>query len=253
MPIGSTIRLHSVYAREEISKELSEKLTEVLTALIEIFALSRKAIKDGRLLKFAKNVLLGNDDAVQQAVGRLAKLTEGEDRLVGADTLTEAKRIGRTVDGVSMIVKETNVTVREMGMTVSHVDIGVTELNEKVTNIMLTMDESKAEAKEERDKKHQDGIKRTLRPSVSAQDWYDKINKTRVPGTGDWVRDEGLFKSWVGKVFPALWVSGTPGAGKSYLSSNIITYLREQNPQGTQHPAPFTHFSCVLFFQGRQS
>ncbi|KAI9763739.1 MAG: hypothetical protein M1840_009136 [Geoglossum simile] len=239
-----TTRLR-VYAREEISKELSEKLTEVLTALIEIFALSRKAIKEGRIFKFAKNVFLGNDDGVQQAVGRLAKLTEGEDRLVGADTLTEAKRIGRTVDGVSMTVKETNVTVRGMGMTVSHVDIGVTELNEKVTNMMLTMDESKAEVKEERDKKHQDSIKKTLRPSVSAQDWYDKINKTRVPGTGDWVRDEGLFKSWVGRAFPVLWVSGTPGAGKSYLSSNIITYLREQYPQGTQHPS---HTSVAYYF-----
>ncbi|KAI9769862.1 MAG: hypothetical protein M1839_003581 [Geoglossum umbratile] len=239
-----TTRL-SIYAREEISKELSEKLTEVLAALIEAFALSRKAIKEGRMLKFAKNVLLGNDDRVTEAVGKLANLTESEDRLVGADTLTEAKRTGRIVDGVSMTVRQTNVSVREMGMTVSHVDIGVTELNEKVTNIMLAMDESKAVAKEEKDKKHQDNVKKVLQPSVRAQDWYDKINKSRVPGTGDWVRDEGLFKSWVDKTFPVLWISGTPGAGKSYLSSNIITFLREQHPQSIQHPS---HTSVAYYF-----
>ncbi|KAH0543160.1 hypothetical protein FGG08_002505 [Glutinoglossum americanum] len=235
----------SVYAREQISGELSEKLTVVLTTLIEIFALSRRAIKEVRTLKFARNILLRNNDKIREAVSKLAKLTESEDRLVGAETWIESKRIRRTVDGMAMSVKQSNITVQEMGLTVGHVDIGVTELNEKVTNIMLTIDESKAEAKEEKDKERQGSIKKTLRPSVSAQDWYDKISKTRVPGTGDWVRGEGLFKSWVDKVFPVLWISGTPGAGKSYLSSNVITFLRGQHPQGIQHPS---HTSVAYFF-----
>jgi hypothetical protein len=213
----------------------------VLITLIEIFALSSKAIKEGRILKFAKNVLLGSNDKIQGAVDKLSKLTSSEDSLVGAETLTEAKRTGRKVDGVSMTVGAINVTIQEMGMTVDHVDIGVSELNDKVTNIMHAMDE----VQEEKDKKYQDSIKKTLRPSVSAQDWYDKINKSRVPGTGDWIRDEGLFRSWFGKAFPVLWISGTPGAGKSYLSSNIITFLREQHPQGIQHPS---HTSVAYYF-----
>ncbi|KAH0559339.1 hypothetical protein GP486_004147 [Trichoglossum hirsutum] len=239
-----TTRL-SIYAREQISRELSEKLTEVLITLIEIFALSRNAIKEVRTLKFARNILLGNDSKIREAVDKLAKLTESEDRLVSAETWFETKKTRLTVDDVAMTVKETNITVQEVGAVVDYVDIGVAELSEKVTNMMLTMDESKAEAKEDKDKKRQEGIKKVLQPSVSAQDWYDKINKTRVPGTGDWVRNESLFKSWVDRGFPVLWISGTPGAGKSYLSSNVITFLREQHPQGIQHPS---RISVAYFF-----
>ncbi|CEJ61519.1 hypothetical protein PMG11_10050 [Penicillium brasilianum] len=61
---------------------------------------------------------------------------------------------------------------------------------------------------------------------------YQYIGKLRVPGTGDWVRNEPLFRAWVEKNDnPLLWVSGTPGCGKSFIAQNIIAYLRERFPQ----------------------
>jgi hypothetical protein len=239
-----TVRL-CVYSREQISKELSGQLSDILVTLIEIFALSRKAIKGGRFLKFARNVLVGSDDKIQAAVGKLAKLTATEDRLVGAETLTETKRTGRAVDDVAVTVISTNITVQETGVTVGQMSLEVIELNEKVGNLVLAINETKDEAKAEQDKGHQDIVKRVLQPSVTAQDWYDKINKSRVPGTGDWIRGEDFFKSWIEKDIPVLWVSGNPGAGKSYLSSNIISFLRDQHPQGVQHPS---HVSVGYFF-----
>jgi hypothetical protein len=239
-----TVRL-CVYSREQFSKELSGQLSDILVTLIEIFALSRKAIKGGRFLKFARNVLVGSDDKIHAAVGKLAKLTATEDRLVGAETLTETKRTGRAVDDVAVTVISTNITVQETGVTVGQMSLEVIELNEKVGNLVLAINETKDEAKAEQDKGHQDIVKRVLQPSVTAQDWYDKINKSRVPGTGDWIRGEDFFKSWIEKDIPVLWVSGNPGAGKSYLSSNIISFLRDQHPQGVQHPS---HVSVGYFF-----
>lgn len=219
---------------------MSSQLSEVLVTLIEIFALSRKAIKGGRLLKLARNVLVGSEDKIQAAVAKLAKLTETESRLVGAETLTEAKRTGRSVNDIAVTVTATNVIVQETGVTVGQMSLEVTEMK----NLMLAMDEFKNEAKTEQEKGHQT-VKQILRPSVTAQDWYDKISKSRVPGTGDWIRGEDFFQAWIEKNIPVLWVSGNPGAGKSYLSSNIISFLRDQHPQGVQHPS---HVSVGYFF-----
>lgn len=61
-----TVRL-TVYNREDLSHELREKLTEILTTVIEILARSTKVIKEGvlnRLKLFGKNLLLGNDTAM---------------------------------------------------------------------------------------------------------------------------------------------------------------------------------------------
>lgn len=233
-----------VYNREQISEELSAQLGEVLVTLIEIFALSRKAIKSGRFIKYAKNVI-GSDDQIQTAVKKLAKLTESEGHLVGAETWTETKRTGRAVNDVAVTLTATNVTVQETGLTVKQMDLNITQINEKMENLMHAVNETRNEGKVDQDMSNQNKVKRILRPSVTAQDWYDKINKSRVPGTGDWIRGENFFQAWIEKSIPVLWVSGNPGAGKSYLSSNIISFLRDQHPQGVQHPS---HVSVGYFF-----
>lgn len=234
----------SVYNKEQISDELSAQLGGVLVTLIEIFALSRKSIKSGRVLKYARNVI-GSDDQIQAAVNKLAKLTEMEGRLVGAETWTETKRTGRAVNDAAVTLTATNIRVQETGVTVGQMSLNILEINKKMENLMHALNETRKEARIEQDMSNQKNVRRVLQPSVTAQDWYDKINKSRVPGTGDWIRGENFFRAWIAKNIPVLWVSGNPGAGKSYLSSNIISFLRDQHPQGVQHPS---HVSVGYFF-----
>jgi predicted PilT family ATPase len=173
------------------------------------------------------------DTKVQEAVAKLAKLTESEDRLVGAETLTEVKKVGGTLDTVSMTVTSTSVAVDQISGDMSKVSVGVSQLTQKIDAFMVVSEESATDSKEARGKTHQDHSRKVLQPSVSALDWYDKINKTRVPSTGDWIREESLFQSWLNREMPILWIAGNPGAGKSYIASNIISFLREQYPQGS--------------------
>ena len=77
------------------------------------------------------------------------------------------------------------------------------------------------------------------------EDMFDDINKRRVDGTGNWIRTDALFEKWVSRTSPVLYVSGIPGSGKSFLSSNVISYLREKHPQGVQDPS---HVSIGYFF-----
>ncbi|OAL71045.1 hypothetical protein A7D00_4707 [Trichophyton violaceum] len=229
-----TVRLR-IYNRELISNELSKHLSDILVVLIEVFALSRKAIKGGRFLKFARNVLIGNDDKIQEAVGRLAKLTETEHRLVGAETLTETKKTSRAVDDVAITLAATTLTVDKTSHSVSQISLEVTDMNQKLNNLLHETASSNEMSKAEQDRNHQDFIKGALEPSVSAYDWYDKINKSRVKDTGDWIRNEPFFISWAEKKIPILRVSGNPGAGKSYLASNMISYLTGEYPQLVHH------------------
>ncbi|KOS47943.1 hypothetical protein ACN38_g1059 [Penicillium nordicum] len=75
-------------------------------------------------------------------------------------------------------------------------------------------------------------IKGILQPSVHPLDTYQNIAKRRVPGTGDWVRNELLFQTWVETDdTPLLWVSGSPGCGKSFIAENVISYVQELFPQ----------------------
>ncbi|PKX90549.1 NACHT and TPR domain protein [Aspergillus novofumigatus IBT 16806] len=240
-----TIRLKA-YGQERISEDLSDKLSDILTTLVEIFALSTKAIKRGRLLKFTRNILLGTDDAIKEAVGKLDKLTKVEASLVGAETLVEAKRTGRVVDTVQTTVTSTNVTVQETGKAVNQMTVQVTEVHEMLGNLLIATNGKDANHGDSA-KSQRDLVRKILQPSAtdSAQDWYDKISKARVPGTGDWVKHEDVFQGWLHRELPVMFISGNPGAGKSYLSSSIITFLKDQYPQGVQHSS---HVSIAYFF-----
>lgn len=226
-----------VHSREQISESLSAKLADILATLIDIFALSRKEIKSGRVRSFVKIMSAGTNPKIGDAIAKLARLTAGEDRLVGAETLAEVKQSGRTLDTVSTTVNSTHIAVTQISGDISQVSVDVSQLNEKFEAFMVASHESAADIKDPKSKSFQERIKAVLRPSVSALDWYDKINKTRVPGTGNWIREEAVFQSWINKERPFLWIAGNPGAGKSYIASNIISFLREQYPQGICRPS----------------
>jgi tetratricopeptide (TPR) repeat protein len=211
---------------------LSDKLSDIIVTLIEIFALSLKTIRRGRLLKFTRNIFLGNNDAILAAMERLDKLTRVEAHLVGAETLTESKRTGRIVDGMSATVNTINTTVMETGITVNQMGAQVQEVQELLGKLVISTNEQDQEAL-------QGLVNQVLRPSKidSAQEWFDKIHKARVPGTGDWVRREDVFQSWIDQETPIILMSGNPGAGKSFLATNIISFLLEQFPSGPQRRA----------------
>jgi tetratricopeptide (TPR) repeat protein len=166
---------------------------------------------------------------------RLDKLTRVEANLVGAETLTESKRTGRVVDGISVAVNATNATVMETGMTVNQMSAQVHEVQELLGKLFVSANEEKQETGEGQEAL-QGLVNQVLRPSKidSAQEWFDKIHKARVPGTGDWVRGEDVFQSWINKETPIIFLSGNPGAGKSFLATNIISFLLEQFSPGHQ-------------------
>lgn len=76
-------------------------------------------------------------------------------------------------------------------------------------------------------------------------DRYDDIVKKMAAGTGDWILHEFEFTAWLERPLPVLYISGIPGSGKSFMTSRVITFLREQYPRVAQESS---HTSVAYFF-----
>ncbi|KAK8232542.1 hypothetical protein HDK90DRAFT_555636 [Phyllosticta capitalensis] len=64
---------------------------------------------------------------------------------------------------------------------------------------------------------------------ISPQDFtttYGQLRESVVPGTGQWFLQSEEFKAWRRRDKKYLWVSGKPGAGKSFLSTIVINELK---------------------------
>ena len=214
-----------MYTRETISPSLREKLAQIFDTLILILALTRKTIKRGRAWEFGRHLLLGGDnDDIKSAVARLDKLTQSESRLVGAETLIETKRVHRTLSNMGTIVAASNTALQDHGTILENLNVKMDDMRQELShfshsgaeNVFMTANMLQAKLKE------------ILKPSVSAIDLYDRISRTRLAATGDWIREERLFSSWFRNEFPLLWISGNPGAGKTYLAANIISYINDK-------------------------
>ena len=135
-----TTRL-SVHARQNISQELRGIVTQVLVSIIVICDLSAKVIADGRVKKYFKGVLLGKDEKIQGELGKLRRLTEAEERMVGALTLSETTRTGKVVDGVAVTVTDVQMTVNEVREQMSSLVITLNGTSKRLGKGMLGLQE----------------------------------------------------------------------------------------------------------------
>ncbi|RHZ66396.1 hypothetical protein CDV55_101215 [Aspergillus turcosus] len=233
-----------IYTQETLEPHLQGKLAEILAILLQVFGRSTKLIKTGtlgRVLQFTKNVLLGRDEKLQGLVDQLEKLCRGEQRLVAAETLTEVKRTGHTVEGIDMtlgetktIVQDTNTRMNQVSSDMENLTVGQQKFHAEFRLEMENMNTFLGSRNRGLER-----IKEILQPSVYPQDMYQSIAKRRVPGTGDWVRSEQLFQAWMEKSQgPVLRISGNPGSGKSFVAQNIISLMLELHPQGLSQPSP---------------
>lgn len=175
----------------------------------------------------SKNVLLGNDSGNQGLLESLNALTKSEGQLVGAETLYESKRTGKGVE--------------EIQTSLSSVSLGVDE-------IRTVMEQTHAQAKEEKDQKYLELVKAALSPSAAPQDRYDQIKRERVPNSGDWIYSEEALTAWIetGRD-PILWIQGNPGSGKSFLTYNIITHLHDIQKDSSEAVPPGTPIAYFFF------
>jgi hypothetical protein len=90
-------------------------------------------------------------------------------------------------------------------------------------------------------------------------DTKNELIETRiVEGTFSWLEEEPRYTSWLhGQPSPFLYVSGSPGAGKTYFTSQCHRQIREFFKRGTttgesDKPHQSTSAACFFFEPGRE-
>lgn len=69
------------------------------------------------------------------------------------------------------------------------------------------------------------------------QDMHKSFSEQMLEGSGNWIKEELLYKAWINEEESILWIFGGPGAGKSFLSTKIISNLLDIHAQDSDHRA----------------
>ncbi|KAG8529667.1 uncharacterized protein KY384_005148 [Bacidia gigantensis] len=223
-----TMRL-KIHTTHTIPAELREVIVNIILSLLRIFDLSAKAIKRGRVKKYLTGLVLGKDEKVEAELKNLERLTQSEERIVGALTFSTVTQSSRTLDGI-------NNNVGEMRSQLANMNVGI-----HADSIASWVPDLKGELKEERDRKL---LEASLNSSHMPQEIFESISRKRMPNSGNWVREEPVFQAWVRDEISTIWLYGGPGAGKSFTSSNIVQHMTASFPQGVGD----TRWTSVAYF-----
>ncbi|KXH25630.1 NACHT and TPR domain-containing protein [Colletotrichum salicis] len=193
------------YVSQDLSPELQDKLAEILVSVFDIFVIAAHEAKTGRLKRYVKN-LFGKGSNVPDAMTKLVSLTEGEERLVLAET--------------SAGVKRSLSNEQKLLEMMSRVDVNVQTLRNE-TRV------PQSQTREQALSSNRDKLKKILQPSVYPLDYYTALERTRTPGTCEWILKDPALRAWFAGDIRFLWISGNPGTGKSYLASRLVSWGRD--------------------------
>lgn len=229
-----------VYNQEGLPAEMRIKLAEILAVFIDIIARATKKVERGiwdRFTSFGRNVLLGSDKTLQDLVKKLDAMTSSETKLVIAETYAEARQQGQMIDWLSKNISDNQQAV-ENGISTLRAGLQQIDINQNAMGreLLAEIKATRAETKMTTDQEMLIAVRTILNPSFTASNRYMSISKARAPGTGEWVKDHKSFKTWINDEDSILWVSGNPGAGKSFIAGSIIAHLSALRSQGIMKP-----------------
>ncbi|KAI9756718.1 MAG: hypothetical protein M4579_003719 [Chaenotheca gracillima] len=235
--ITDFITRFKVYARQKMSQELKKIVHKVLISLIKICALSVRLLKHGAVGEWLKTFAIGRDEKVQVELDNLKGMTETEGAMVGALTLEEVIKSGK---GIEILTG----TVTEVRTTVINIDGKMDRVGGQVNQIVQAYEKKE---KDDNDKKRLKNLEDRLDPSTQKDtlETFRALSRNRLPETGDWIRQEALFKAWLNGEEQVLTIEGDDGVGKSYLAANIISLLQDRYPQGS---GEHSWISVVYYF-----
>lgn len=208
-----TARLN-IYVQHKLSPPLKEKLTVILATLFQVLVISTQEVRRGRFKAYFKR-LFGMGSPVREALEKLQTLTTGEEKLVIAETYGSVSMLHDTTERVENLVTLVNENVRNLRLD----HLGQIDLFQR------------------------DKLKAILEPSPFAEDFFSAFTKSRIAGTGDWIIQDETLQSWIKGEKQYLWVCGSPGTGKSFLTARLISwgaenlgnmayfFFRENNPE----------------------
>ena len=74
---------------------------------------------------------------------------------------------------------------------------------------------------------------------VDMEEFYSRVSKHRTRASGSWLLQNDTFQAWLRCQHRAIWISGLPGSGKTFLSTVIVENLRAHVDRNLKHKLAF--------------
>ncbi|KAJ5240485.1 uncharacterized protein N7469_002076 [Penicillium citrinum] len=72
---------------------------------------------------------------------------------------------------------------------------------------------------------------------------HDHAKKNKAPGTCEWILDDSKFVNWMQGDSSIFWAQGSPGTGKTYLTSTVVDHIQSQLGTSRKNEG-FAFFYC---------
>ncbi|CAH0017361.1 unnamed protein product [Clonostachys rhizophaga] len=199
---GYTDRLDE-YIKGEVSPPLKKNIVKVFACFLKILACSEMIMKTKKLKKYTKALFLGHDENITKAFDELERLFEEEHGLVNAIVLATSQQIKE--DGQKILLSS----------EAAQIEMQAKQLREDIIQWSSSTD-------------------------FTAQ-YYDYLEK-RQKDTGTWFLEDPKFKNWVeGQGSNTLFCYGSPGAGKTIMTTTVIDHLERTRKSNT---TPVAYIYC---------
>lgn len=181
---------------QTIHRQLEEALLKIYSTSLELLADSGNLLEKNTLGRTLNSIVNPGEHQSQ-----LSGLKEAEDELLLIVQACEVQRSADADDTMINMLKAFNDPILSIDEGVSH--------------LLAHMDE---------------------RERIEMLEWissipfgsdHDGVSEDRTPGTGEWLVQHGDFQSWEGtNLSRFFWLKGSPGTGKTYLTSAVIDRVR---------------------------
>lgn len=187
---GITTRV-SKYIEMPSDEAIRESIVKILTDIMVMLGTAEKIIKRKRFKTFLRQVFV-QEDELEESVASLERHVEAEQHL-----LTQLGYVA---------VTQTNASIGQA--------------HHKLDGLQESTKRAAAAAAGEK-------LDRLLEYSSSEKNFQTQVNHEDavVKGTGQWIRYDSVYQSWIQRRCRLLWVIGGPGTGKSTLAAQTIKLL----------------------------
>jgi DNA replication protein DnaC len=232
-PFTQRLKLYSGPGNEGIEADLQEHIVKIFSCLLDILARTEYVIKDGRFKKWGKTVFIGGDTELAELLGCLEKLIDEERGMVLAIISAQSRKTAQDVEEIGYNVKQNSELT--------------SKISADVVDIAASIQDMRLERQAERQSAALNGALTTsaMQKTVAR---YTQYCETILSSTGKWLLDKTGFQRWLSRGTPFLWVTGSPGTGKSCLSAITITTLRSTYRANTLPGHGTANVSIAYFY-----
>ncbi|KAI1429139.1 hypothetical protein F5Y12DRAFT_728265 [Xylaria sp. FL1777] len=212
-------RLRS-HTRTTITSAMRRIIIAILAFILRIIGRSELLIKRGRVREYLRVAFIGKDQKTKELLDELNKVIANEGRLTLA--LTHEK----TEQARDLAAKSVEVGQQASGK-IDNVHEDVRMLQNLTKESAMAIQEIKGQQIDQHLLENMHHILKTT-AVTQTDDWYSRFKRNLLEGSGAWLLKEEFFDLWMQHQAPILWVFGGPGAGKTMLSTWLITILNKQ-------------------------